>query len=113
MSSRRSRRSRPDCRDRSDYLEVPTGEREVAVNVAGTDQTVFGPVAVELAAEDYTALARGEVTSDDSVFTRRAFEILFHPVPIRSHASRLSSDWESTRLKIELSPVQIREVACY
>jgi hypothetical protein len=69
MSSRRSRLSRPDCRDRSDYLEVPTGDREVAVNVAGTDQTVFGPVAVELAAEDYTALARGEVTSDDSVFT--------------------------------------------
>ncbi len=25
--------------------------------------------------------------------------------------SRLSSDWESTRLKIELSPVQIREAA--
>ena len=24
---------------------------------------------------------------------------------------RLSSDWESTRLKIELSPVQIREAA--
>ncbi len=53
----------------TDYLEVPTGEREIAVNVAGTEQTVFGPVAVELAAEDYTALARGEVTSDDSEFT--------------------------------------------
>ena len=26
---------------------------------------------------------------------------------------RLSSDWESTRLKIELSPVQIREAALY
>src|SRR5699024_9950393 len=27
--------------------------------------------------------------------------------------SRLSSDWESTRLKIELSPVQIREAAYF
>jgi len=53
----------------TEYLEVPTGEREIAINVAGTDRTVFGPVAVDLAGEDYTALARGEVTSDDSAFT--------------------------------------------
>ncbi len=30
---------------------------------------------------------------------------------MRTTARRLSSDWESTRLKIELSPVQIREAA--
>ncbi|MFB6296602.1 MAG: DUF4397 domain-containing protein [Halobacteriales archaeon] len=56
------------------YLEVPAGEREIAVTVAGTDTTVFGPVAVTLDAEDYTALARGEVTSDDSAFTVSLFE---------------------------------------
>lgn len=51
------------------YLEVPTGTREIAVNVAGTDTTVFGPSEVPLEAEDYTALARGEVSSDDTTFT--------------------------------------------
>ncbi len=32
---------------------------------------------------------------------------------MRTTARRLSSDWESTRLKIELSPVQIGEAALY
>lgn len=58
----------------TDYLEVPTGEREVKVNVAGTETTVFGPVELDLAAEDYTAVARGEVSSDDSEFTVSVFE---------------------------------------
>ncbi|TQQ81329.1 DUF4397 domain-containing protein [Halonotius terrestris] len=53
----------------TDYLEVPTGDREIAVNVAGTETTVFGPVTVTLAAEDYSAVALGEVTSDDTTFT--------------------------------------------
>lgn len=52
----------------TDYLEVATGDREIAVRVAGTDTTVFGPVEVELGAEDYTAVARGEVSSDDTAF---------------------------------------------
>jgi hypothetical protein len=52
----------------TDYLEVAAGEHEVSVTVAGTDTTVFGPVTVELEAEDYTALASGEVSSDDSSF---------------------------------------------
>ena len=53
----------------TDYLEPSTGSREVAVKVAGTDTTVFGPVTLDLAAEDYTAVARGEVGSDDTEFT--------------------------------------------
>ena len=53
----------------TEYLEVPTGEREVAVTVVGEpDQTVFGPAELELEAEDYTAVARGEVSSDDTAF---------------------------------------------
>ncbi|MEF8818981.1 MAG: DUF4397 domain-containing protein [Haloferacaceae archaeon] len=63
-----------EFRSVTDYLEVPTGEREVAVNVAGTDTTVFGPTEIELAAEDYTAVALGEASSDDSVFTVSLFE---------------------------------------
>jgi hypothetical protein len=58
----------------TDYLSVPTGEREVAVTVAGTDTTVFGPTTLELDDEDYTAVARGEVTSDDTTFTVSLFE---------------------------------------
>jgi hypothetical protein len=63
-----------EFRSVTDYLEVPTGEREVKVNVAGTEDTVFGPVDLDLAAEDYTAVARGEVFSDDSEFTVSLFE---------------------------------------
>ena len=37
--------------------------------------------------------------------------MLFFTLVIDWSARRLSSDWESTRLKIELSPVQIREAA--
>jgi hypothetical protein len=40
-----------------------------------------------------------------------AFETLFDSVGVIARAGRLSSDWESTRLKIELSPVQIGEAA--
>ena len=40
-----------------------------------------------------------------------AFETLFDSLRVVGNAGRLSSDWESTRLKIELSPVQIREAA--
>jgi hypothetical protein len=58
----------------TEYLDVPTGEREVSVTVAGTDTTVFGPATLELDAEDYTAVARGEVTSDDTAFTVDLFE---------------------------------------
>lgn len=58
----------------TEYLDVPTGEREVSVTVAGTDTTVFGPATLELDAEDYTAVARGEVTNDDTAFTVDLFE---------------------------------------
>jgi hypothetical protein len=58
----------------TEYLELPEGEYEVAVNVAGTDTTVFGPVEVELDDEDYTAVALGEVASDDTEFTVALFE---------------------------------------
>ena len=40
-----------------------------------------------------------------------SFEILFSAMTLGSGARRLSSAWESTRLKIELSPVQIGEAA--
>ncbi len=42
-----------------------------------------------------------------------AIEILFDTLAFDTSARRLSSDWESTRLKIELSPVQIREAAYF
>ncbi len=58
----------------TDYLELPEGDYDVAVNVAGTDTTVFGPVTVALDDEDYTAVALGEVTSDDTAFTVSLFE---------------------------------------
>ncbi len=38
-------------------------------------------------------------------------EMLFGSFGHLTHASRLSSDWESARLKIESSPVQIGEAA--
>ena len=44
-------------------------------------------------------------------FPPPSFETLFDSLGLGSSASRLSSDWESTRLKSELSPVQIREAA--
>ncbi|MXR40228.1 DUF4397 domain-containing protein [Halobaculum sp. WSA2] len=58
-----------EFRQVTDYLELPAGEYEVAVNVSGTDTTVFGPAEVDLAAEDYTAVALGEVSDDDTEFT--------------------------------------------
>jgi hypothetical protein len=58
-----------EFRSVTDYLELEAGEYEIAVNVAGTNTTVFGPAEVELEAEDYTAVALGEVESDDSDFT--------------------------------------------
>ena len=40
-------------------------------------------------------------------------ETLFYILSVDQNACRLSSDWESTRLKIELSPVQIGEAAYF
>ena len=61
-------------REVTDYLEIPAGDYEIAVTVAGTDTTVFGPVTVTLDAEDYTAVALGEVFSEDTDFTVSLFE---------------------------------------
>jgi hypothetical protein len=58
----------------TDDLEIAAGEYTVAVKIAETDTTVYGPVDIELAAEDYTAVALGEVFSDDSDFTVSLFE---------------------------------------
>ncbi|MEF8807569.1 DUF4397 domain-containing protein [Natronomonas sp.] len=49
------------------YLEVPADEYTIAVKPAGGDKAVFGPVDVVLEAEDYTAVALGEL--DDESFT--------------------------------------------
>lgn len=46
--------------DVTGYLEVPAGEYDLAINVAGTDTTVSS-VTVELEAEDYTAAAIGNL----------------------------------------------------
>ena len=48
-----------------------------------------------------------------SHFPVPSFEILFTSITLGSGARRLSSAWESTRLKIELSPVQIGEAAFF
>lgn len=56
--------------DVTGYLEVPAGEYDVAINVAGTSTTVFSAT-IELAAEDYTAAAIGnlEPEGDEPGFT--------------------------------------------
>jgi hypothetical protein len=58
----------------TDYLELPAGEYDVSVFVAGTETQVFSAEGVALAAEDYTAVALGEVASDDTEFTVSLFE---------------------------------------
>ena len=50
---------------------------------------------------------------DDDPARRRGLSKSFFRRSASVRAGRLSSDWESTRLKIELSPVQIREAACF
>lgn len=59
------------------YLEIASGEHEIEVTVAsdsGKGKTVFGPATVDLENEDWTAVARGEVTSDDTKFTVSLFQ---------------------------------------
>jgi len=59
----------------TDYLEVPADEYEIEVQTSESEETVFGPADVDLEAEDYTAVARGEVTEDaDTDFTVSIFE---------------------------------------
>ena len=69
------------------------------------------------AASNVASSSSGRIRSRERSERRRRgarpppFEILLSRIGIGPHASRLSSDWESTRLKIELSPVQIGEAA--
>ncbi len=58
----------------TDYLELAAGEYDIAVNEAGTDNTVFSAEGVTLEAEDYSAVALGEASSDDTTFTVSIFE---------------------------------------
>jgi hypothetical protein len=58
----------------TDYLEVPAGEYDVQVTAAGDPDAVVFDATAELDGEDYTAVALGEVTSDDTEFTVRLFE---------------------------------------
>jgi len=52
----------------SNYLEVPTGARTVEITAAGDPNAVAFSGEVEVGASDYTVLAIGETTSDDSEF---------------------------------------------
>lgn len=61
-------------RDVTDYLEVPAGEYDVQVTAAGDPETVVFDETVELDDEDYTAVALGELTSDDTAFGVEVFE---------------------------------------
>lgn len=57
----------------SDYLELAAGEYDIRVENAANTLTVFDET-VELAAEDYTAVALGEVFNDDTDFTVSIFQ---------------------------------------
>ncbi len=57
----------------SDYLELEAGEYDIRVESADNTLTVFDKT-VELEAEDYTAVALGEVENDDTEFTVSIFE---------------------------------------
>lgn len=61
--------------DVTGYLELSAGEYDVAVNVAGTSTTVF-ETTVELASEDYTVAAIGnlEPEGEEPGFTLDVFE---------------------------------------
>jgi hypothetical protein len=61
-------------RDVTDYLELPGGEYDVQVTAAGDSDTVAFDATVELDAEDYTAVALGELASDDTEFGVEVFE---------------------------------------
>ncbi|WP_227228355.1 DUF4397 domain-containing protein [Salinirubrum litoreum] len=61
-------------RDVTDYLELSDGEYGVQVTAAGDPDTVVFDQTVELAGEDYTAVALGEVASDDTEFGVEVFE---------------------------------------
>ena len=58
----------------TDYLEVPAGEYDVTVTAAGDPSVVVFDATLELAAEDYTAVALGELASDDTEFGVEVFE---------------------------------------
>jgi hypothetical protein len=57
----------------SDYLELAAGEYDIRVEDAANTLTVFDAT-VELAAEDYTAVALGEVFNDDTELTVSIFQ---------------------------------------
>jgi hypothetical protein len=61
-------------RDVTDYLELPAGEYDVQVTAAGDPDTVAFDATVELDHEDYTAVALGELASDDTEFGVEVFE---------------------------------------
>lgn len=50
--------------DVTGYLELAAGEYDIAINVAGTDNTVFSTTE-ELGADDYTAAATGNLDPED------------------------------------------------
>ena len=58
----------------TDYLELPAGEYDVQVTAAGDPDAVVFDQTLELAAEDYTAVALGELASDDTEFGVEVFE---------------------------------------
>ena len=85
--------------------------------VAGTSRQLMAPstnaTTVARRSTARTCFSRNRWSARPVAVTERApaFEMLFSTLVIAWSTRRLSSDWESTRLKIELSPVQIREAA--
>ena len=88
-----------------------TEQSEVSIQFESGRSHFCGASSIASAASANGFEAVSKPIDAEGTSRRPPFEILLSRIGIGAHASRLSSDWESTRLKIELSPVQIGEAA--